>query len=282
LAELPELCTTEVKNRKEIIEFPNSVKVVSSITNNNTALFPVPKCLFLNICSLTKTTNNIRAVTALEADLYANDIDVCVITETHLKSDIPDVIILINNYAVFRRDRCWNNIDKRKNGGVAIYIRNNLKVIEVNRANHFEALSIKVELPSGDIMLIIGVYHPPRPIYDEQALCIYLSESIDAFLNVSPNSVVVCGGDVNQLDIEHLQTMIDITALVDFPTRKDSTLANCLTNKPLLFGTWYSISSTAKTDHKGVILPAGLKLKPQRFKCSFRDYREHRKVALIL
>jgi hypothetical protein len=248
LAELPELCTTEVKNRKEIIEFPNSVKVVSSITNNNTALFPVPKCLFLNICSLTKTTNNIRAVTALEADLYANDIDVCVITETHLKSDIPDVIILINNYAVFRRDRCWNNIDKRKHGGVAIYIRNNLKVIEVNRANHFEALSIKVELPSGD---------PPRPIYDEQALCIYLSESIDAYLNVSPNSVVVCGGDFNQLDIEHLQTMIDITALVGFPTRKDSTLDNCLTNKPLLFGTCYSIGSSAKTDHKGVLLPAG-------------------------
>ena len=33
-----------------------------------------------------------------------------------------------------------------------------------------------------------------------------------------------------------------------------------------------------KTDHKGVILPAGARLKPLRFSCMMRDYREHRKI----
>ena len=34
-----------------------------------------------------------------------------------------------------------------------------------------------------------------------------------------------------------------------------------------------------KTDHKGVILPAGVRLKPLRFSCIMRDYREHRKIV---
>ena len=33
-----------------------------------------------------------------------------------------------------------------------------------------------------------------------------------------------------------------------------------------------------KTDHLGVVLPPGLKLKPVRIKVTFRDYREHRKI----
>ena len=34
-----------------------------------------------------------------------------------------------------------------------------------------------------------------------------------------------------------------------------------------------------KTDHKGFILRAGIKLKPLRLKYSMRDYREHCKIA---
>ena len=33
-----------------------------------------------------------------------------------------------------------------------------------------------------------------------------------------------------------------------------------------------------KTDHKAIILPAAVKLKPLRLKHSIRDYREHRKI----
>ena len=34
-----------------------------------------------------------------------------------------------------------------------------------------------------------------------------------------------------------------------------------------------------KTDHWGVVLPPGNKLKPLRTKCSFRDFREHHKIT---
>ena len=35
----------------------------------NHSVFAVPKCMFINICSLAKTKNKVRAVVALEADM---------------------------------------------------------------------------------------------------------------------------------------------------------------------------------------------------------------------
>ena len=68
--------------------------------------FAVPKCMFLNICSLTKVKKKVKASVALETDLYARDIDLCVICETHLKKITPDSVVNISNYTLYRRDRC--------------------------------------------------------------------------------------------------------------------------------------------------------------------------------
>ena len=67
---------------------------------------------------------------------------------------------------------------------------------------------------------------------------------------------------------------------MDFPTRGNTCLDNCLTNRPELFGKCYPIQTVMTTDHKGVILPAGCKLKPIRHKVCIRDRREHRKISL--
>ena len=50
----------------------------------------VPKSLFLNTCSLEKIKNRVRASVALAADFRSWDIDVGVISETHLCSQKPD------------------------------------------------------------------------------------------------------------------------------------------------------------------------------------------------
>ena len=42
---------------------------------------------------------------ALEADLKSQDIDVYVVSETHYSTNMPDVVVNIPNYNVFRRDR---------------------------------------------------------------------------------------------------------------------------------------------------------------------------------
>ena len=81
--------------------------------------FAVPKFLFTNICSLAKTKNRVRAAVALEADLNNKDIDVCIVSETHLKPEMPDAIVNIPGYSIFRRDRNWSGLDKRSKGGIA-------------------------------------------------------------------------------------------------------------------------------------------------------------------
>ena len=92
----------------------------SKATTSPVYQFAVPKCLFLNICSLLKTKNGVKASTALMVDLYTADIDLCVISETNLKREIPDSVIAITNYTIYRRDRNWFGNDKRQRGGVAI------------------------------------------------------------------------------------------------------------------------------------------------------------------
>lgn len=57
-------------------------------------------------------------------------------------------------------------------------------------------------------------------------------------------------------------------------------LGQCRTNRPELFGKCCRFQTLTTTDDKGVILPAGRKLKPIRRKVWIRDCREHRKIAL--
>ena len=76
--------------------------------------FAVPKRLFLNICSLLKIKNGVKTSLALERDLYAEDIDICVISESHLYYCIPDSMFWISNYTIHRRDRDCFGSDNRK------------------------------------------------------------------------------------------------------------------------------------------------------------------------
>ena len=143
----------------------NNLSQIKNSSPNSTTedKYAVPKCMFLNICSLTKTRNGIKANLALEADLFTNDIDICVVSETHLKRIVPDSVAAISIYTIHRRDRNWfdkdkdKDKDKREKGGVAIYVRKNVKVKSVSRSELFESISLEIELPSGHHMLMCGI-----------------------------------------------------------------------------------------------------------------------------
>ena len=57
---------------------------------------------------------------ALETDLRNNDIDACVVSETCQKNDVPDTVVNILGYKIYRRDRNWSGRDLRNKGGIAI------------------------------------------------------------------------------------------------------------------------------------------------------------------
>ena len=68
--------------------------------------------------------------------------------------------------------------------------------------------------------------------------------------------------------------------MVDFPTRGESRLDNCLSNRAELFGRCRPFIMLTKSDHTSLVLPAGTKLRPVRRKVKIRDQREHRKHDL--
>ena len=154
-----------------------------------------------------------------------------------------------------------------------------MEVKAVCKSNSYESISLTIVLPSGHELLVIGVNHPPSKFqYREADSVDHVSEISDNFLDRCRNGVVLCCGDLNHLDLNLLSIMSGLTVLIDFPTRGDSVLDNCLTNRPELFSSLFSIHALMKTDLCGVILPAGCKLKPVRSKVKFRDYRDHKKI----
>ena len=119
---------------------PNGQDLVLTLVTRHASLnqqtdkrHAVLKCLLINICSLLKTKNRIKSSMALEMDLHTNDIDICVVSETHLKLNVPDTVIAMSNCALYRWDRNRSGRDMRKNGGIAIYVRNNINVIAVHK-----------------------------------------------------------------------------------------------------------------------------------------------------
>ena len=127
-------------------------------------------------------------------------------------------------------------------------------------------------------MLIYGLYNPPKHKYQEADLMNYLITFVDSVLDKHPDTIIVCGGDVNRLDTQELKALSRWDVMVDFPPRGN----NCLTNRLDLFGNTYPLHMLIKTDYEGFVLPAGTKLKPTHRKVLVRDCREHLKQSFYL
>ena len=197
----------------------------------------------------------------------------CVVTETYLKPAQRDAIVNIANYSIFRRDGNWSGKEMRNNGGVAIYRRNNFTVVNVYRSTLSEVICIDLRLPTGHRLLVRGIYHQPKHNYVGKDLLSYLTNIVDNELDEHPQTVIVCDGYLNKLNIDRLEELTGWNAMVDFPTRGLSCLDSCFSNPYHLL---------TKTDHCIVILPAAKKLRPIRHKVQIRDQREHRKRDLYL
>ena len=67
-----------------------------------------PKCTFeMTSLQFYRFSYKLRTPVAIEAHLNNQDIDLCVVSETHLSTDLPDSIVNIPEYNLFRRDRGW-------------------------------------------------------------------------------------------------------------------------------------------------------------------------------
>ena len=117
----------------------------------------VPSVMLSNVMSLVPKIDELAQV------LKNNNADLVFITEIWLKDKIPDDVIQINDFKLFRRDR-----KEREHGGVCLYINStyDVTVLDIPNENDCEVLWALItprRLPRGFSKLIIAVlYHPPN------------------------------------------------------------------------------------------------------------------------
>ena len=231
------------------------------IEKTPTAPKVVPKCMVINARSLVKAD----AAPALYAELSSNNIGICFVSESWLNKKILSHLICPDGYVMVRKDRNGT----RAGGGV--------KVINANE--QFETLWCKVTTPNSQFFAA-SVYHPPDPIYEPADLLNFLSETCDQILHDDPNAKIVIAGDTNQLNIKDLMQQHGLHQMVKVPTRRDKILDVFLTNCPLLWKPGKVHKGLVRSDHLAVIVQPSIPAKPQRKYVSFRDTRDHRKIAM--
>ena len=95
--------------------------------------------------------------------MYEKKIAILGVTESWTHEKIGDAGININGYSIFRRDRDFDKRDRRRGGGVLLYVRNDLKAVEMNSSEHeCESLFVCIKI-LGLGNLIVGVcYRSPN------------------------------------------------------------------------------------------------------------------------
>ena len=95
----------------------------------------------------------------------------------------------------------------RSKGGVAIYVRDNINVIDAYRSDSYELIYITLSLLPDNTKIVSGPYHPPTHKYLERDLMVDLLNRTYDSLDKVPDAVILCGGDLNQLNIKKLEEL---------------------------------------------------------------------------
>ena len=129
--------------------------------------------------------------------------DILCFTETNLKAGTPNRFISLPGYRVFRQDRKLGR--KKSGGGVAIYVRDTLKVTRITAPappgagqSHTESLWVSVKLNKKRATTIGCIYRPPSTgatqvdaDYDD------LEEQLQALITAHPTQRIALVGDLN-------------------------------------------------------------------------------------
>jgi len=147
---------------------------------------PTPPTLYVfNAWSIAKP----HAIEQLTAELIGYDVDIAVISETHLKpSKHNDSVVNIGGYTLFRRDR-----QGRKGGGVAIYVRRSLSAAVwpiPDLDPLYELLWVKVTR-GNDVTFVGALYHPPQPLYCTSDLVDVIENTIDKIHRDNADSHII-------------------------------------------------------------------------------------------
>ena len=154
---------------------------------------------------------NVRSLTGghkfemVRKQIEDSKVEVFSMSETWLTGAIPDRVVECMNYNMVRLDRSWsedenNGLFFKKGGGVACYIRSDIKYSdtkykELNKScKDIEMLWISLELERVRPIVIVTIYKPPQGDY--KRCNEYLNGAFEA-ANLKDNSDIFLLGDFN-------------------------------------------------------------------------------------
>ena len=147
--------------------------------------------------------------------------------ETWLFSDIPDSLISILGYSVYRCDRS----DGRRGGGVCAYVRNDVSVKNVSPPYMPDICSefLILELKQFDLTTLILYVTPSLNSSQLQAINDFIINVSDA----STSSQFLIAGDLNHLNTLVLEQLLCMKQVVMTPTRKSAILDKILISEDM-------------------------------------------------
>lgn len=131
-------------------------------------------------------------------NILANNYDVIVFTETGLSDSYLDAEIVDNRYTLYRQDRNYKEVNKKRGGGVLVAVLNKYESKQLfnNNNSAIECLWIKINLRYESLIVSV-VYFPPNSKMDIYA---YYWESMEKLETIT-NSNIVIMGDFNLYEV---------------------------------------------------------------------------------
>ena len=145
------------------------------------------------LCANTKQTE-------LTLTLHRHDIDIAVITETHLHKNVGDIQVFQRGYQLIRRDQNLAAVNKSKGGGIIIYVKNGTQYFVPNICvpNDLEVCWCIINPSHPESLIVAGVYIPPDAnSARRQVTADHLIETLDFLRSLRPRAKSVFLGDFN-------------------------------------------------------------------------------------
>ena len=207
--------------------------------------------------------------------LNSQNIDIALFTETWLKNTIPNEVINIVGYHLYRRDRI-----NRMHGGVCMFIKESIISQELTelQSDEHEVLWLNVRprrLPRGFSSIIIGVvYHPPGA--DNESMRDYIKDCLTKIEASHPNCGVIVAGDFNKHDARSALRLFQLKHLIKFPTRGPNELDQIFTSLSKFYADAERLPPFGLSDHLTIVIPPKVREKSGKPKSKFIKIKDKR------
>ena len=178
----------------------------------------VPNLLICNMRSLAPKIDELDALVSI------NHADIICITETWLSSAIPDNVIALPNFNLFRYYRLSSI-----GGGVCAYINSN---IYCSRLTEFESPTIESlwllvrpkKLPRTVLVILLAIVHHSTVSHQSENAELYshIQCNVDSFLQLHRDALILVTGDFNfrcmGLDANHIKRITGLSQIIKVAT----------------------------------------------------------------